>query len=429
MVATASLELGLDIGSIDLVAQLGSPRSIAVMLQRLGRSGHRKSAISKGVLFAMTRDELVEATALIRAVHEGNLDAVRMPDKPLDVLAQQVVAEVAAREWDEDELFELVRGASPYQGLTRDEYEKVLHMVSEGVATRRGRSRVHLHRDRVNGWLRPRKGARLLRAAERRRHSRHLPVPGHRRARGQGGRQRRRGLRGGVDAGRRVRARLDLVAHSPHLRRRGAGGRRARPAALGAVLERRGPGAHRRAVGRGGAPARGRRAARRRAGVADEGAEAARARPPSSSCGTCARAPRRSARCPASSTVVAERFFDEAGGMQLIVHAPFGARINRAWGMALRKSFCRPFDFELQAAATDDGDPPLARRAAQLPADGHLRLRAPEQRRAGADPGGAPGADLRHALSLDRRAGAGALANEQRQAACLRRFSARARRT
>jgi ATP-dependent Lhr-like helicase len=161
MVATASLELGIDIGSIDLVVQVGSPRSIAVMLQRVGRAGHHKAGISRGVLFALTRDELVECTALLRAIKEGDLDAVRIPLKPLDVLAQQIVAEVTSQDWDEDELLAIFQRAYPYQSLTREEYEQVLHMVSEGVSTSRGRSRVHVHRDRVNGILRARKGARI----------------------------------------------------------------------------------------------------------------------------------------------------------------------------------------------------------------------------------------------------------------------------
>jgi ATP-dependent Lhr-like helicase len=162
MVATASLELGIDIGSIDLVVQLGSPRSIAVMLQRLGRSGHHKAAVSKGLLLATSRDELVECVALLRAISEHTLDAVRLPNKPLDVLAQQLVAEVAAQDWPVDALFELVRRAMPYEALTRNEFDQVLHLVSEGVATSRGRSRVHLHHDRVNGVVRARRGARLM---------------------------------------------------------------------------------------------------------------------------------------------------------------------------------------------------------------------------------------------------------------------------
>ncbi|HZH04232.1 MAG TPA: DEAD/DEAH box helicase, partial [Myxococcaceae bacterium] len=161
MVATASLELGIDIGSVDLVVQLGTPRSIAVALQRVGRAGHYYGGTSKGILIAMTREELVECTALLRSIREGHLDAIVMPRKPLDILAQQIVAACAADEWDEDALYALCTRAHPYRDLTRAEFDQVLHLLSEGVATSRGRSRVHLHRDRVNGRLRARKGARL----------------------------------------------------------------------------------------------------------------------------------------------------------------------------------------------------------------------------------------------------------------------------
>src|SRR5215467_81777 len=144
MVATASLELGIDIGSIDLVCLVGSPRAISVCLQRIGRAGHHKAAVSKGILFAMTRDELVECTALVRAIREGELDAVRIPEKGLDVLAQQIVAACACEEWEEKKLFELFKGAYPYRDLEWGEFEQVLRMLSEPLATGRGRTRVHL---------------------------------------------------------------------------------------------------------------------------------------------------------------------------------------------------------------------------------------------------------------------------------------------
>jgi ATP-dependent Lhr-like helicase len=353
MVATASLELGLDIGSIDLVAQIGSPRSIAVMLQRLGRSGHRKSAISKGILFAMTRDELVECTAMVRAIHEGTLDAVRMPDKPLDILAQQVVAEVAAKEWKEDELFALFRAASPFESLTQDEYEKVLTMVSEGVSTRRGRSRVHLHRDRVNGILRARKGARLyaLQNGGAIPDTFQYPViaePEEKRV-------------GTVDEDWAVESMPGdvflLGSTSWRIRRIYDGAVRVEDA-LGQPPSV--------PFWNGEAPAR-----------TDElSVEVSRLREDLVKRDDAQawltnelKVPDRAAQflvqylragsaalgaVPTQHQVVAERFFDDAGGMQLIIHAPFGARINKAWGLALRKSFCRQFDFELQAAATDD---------------------------------------------------------------------------
>jgi ATP-dependent Lhr-like helicase len=354
LVATASLELGIDIGSIDLVVQLGTPRSIAVMLQRLGRSGHHKAAVSKGVLFAMTRDELVECAALLRAIREGNLDAVRMPEQPLDVLAQQVIAEVAAQDWDEDALYEVLRRAQPYQALTRQAFEQVLHLVSEGVATTRGRSRVHLHRDRVQGQLKPRRGARLTALTN----GGAIPdlfsypviaEPEDKQV-------------GTVDEDFAIESMpgevFVLGSTSWRIRRIWDGVMRVENA-------------HGQAptipFWRGEAPARTDELSAEVARLRDDVAQ----RPDAAAwlaselgltpsvAGLLARYVHAGAKAlsvvPTQTTVVAERFFDEAGGMQLVIHAPFGARINRAWGMALRKSFCRAFDFELQAAASDDG--------------------------------------------------------------------------
>lgn len=354
MVATASLELGLDVGSIDLVVQLGSPRSIAVMLQRLGRSGHHKAAVSKGLLFAMTRDELVESTALLSAINRGHLDAVRMPDKPLDVLAQQVVAEVAAREWNEDELFAMLRRAMPYESLTRDEFEQVLHLVSEGVSTTRGRSRVHLHRDRVNGVLRPRAGARLMALQN----GGAIPdlfsyavkvEPEDKQV-------------GTLDEDFAIESTpgdVFVLGTTSWRIRRVFGG------------EVRVENAHGQSptipFWNGESPARTEELSLEVSKLRDE----VMARPdaqswlehelkvPAHAADLLIRYVKAGAAAltavPSQHTVIAERFFDEAGGMQLLIHAPFGARINRAWGMALRKSFCRTFDFELQAAASDDG--------------------------------------------------------------------------
>src|SRR5262245_7667314 len=161
LVATASLELGIDIGAVDLVCQIGSPRSISVALQRIGRAGHWRGAISKGRLFATTRDELVECAALVRAIHQGDLDRIAIPEAPLDILAQQIVAMCAAEDWKEDELFAVVRRAYPYADLTRATFNEIVEMLSEGIASARGRYGAYLHRDRVNGMLRARRGSRL----------------------------------------------------------------------------------------------------------------------------------------------------------------------------------------------------------------------------------------------------------------------------
>src|SRR5687768_7844087 len=161
LVATASLELGIDIGDVDLVCQLGSPRAIAAFLQRVGRSGHHVGGTPKGRLFPQSRDDLAECAALLDAVRRGELDALRIPSAPLDVLAQQVVAEVGFGDWAEDELYAMVRRAWPYRELTRDAFDEVVRMLAEGFTTRRGPRGAYLHRDAVNGRLRGRKGGRL----------------------------------------------------------------------------------------------------------------------------------------------------------------------------------------------------------------------------------------------------------------------------
>src|SRR5882724_11381803 len=161
LVATASLELGIDIGFVDLVCHISSPRAISVALQRIGRAGHWRGAIPKGRIFATTRDELVECAALMRAIRQGDLDRIAIPEAPLDILAQQIVAMCAAEDWNETELFQAVRRAYPYRGLTRAEFDEILDMLSEGIASSRGRYAAYLHRDRVNGVIRARRGSRL----------------------------------------------------------------------------------------------------------------------------------------------------------------------------------------------------------------------------------------------------------------------------
>ncbi len=382
MCATASLELGLDIGSIDLVVQLGTPRSIAVMLQRLGRAGHRLSAISKGVLFALTRDELVECAALLRAIKDGHLDAVRMPSAPLDILAQQIVAEVAANDTaplppasddsasgpaakpdasievkhgvNERELFAAFKRAMPYEQLEWPQFEQVLNMVSEGVSTTRGRSRVHLHRDRVNGELKARRGARLA-------------------ALQNGGAipdtfayaviaEPEEKVVGSLDEDFSIESMpgdvFVLGTNTWRIRRVYDGAVRVTDAAGSPPTV---------PFWNGEAPARteelSAEVARLREDlVKREDAHAWLEKDLGFSMRDAAQllayvraGTRTLGAAPTQANVVAERFFDEAGGMQLIIHAPFGGRINRAWGLALRKSFCRTFDFELQAAASDDG--------------------------------------------------------------------------
>ncbi|QDE66435.1 DEAD/DEAH box helicase [Myxococcus xanthus] len=354
MVATASLELGIDVGNVDLVVQLGSTRAISVLLQRVGRAGHHKAGISKGILFAMTRDELMECTALLNAVREGDLDAVRIPEKPLDVLAQQIVAACACEEWDERALFSLFQRAYSYRNLTWEEYQGVLELLSEGVAARRGRAGIHLHRDRVNQRLKGRRGVRITALTN-----------------------------GGAipdtftfnvtaEPEGKVVGTLDedfAVESSPgDIFLLGSTAWRIQRVSGSTVQVEDARGAPPNVpFWRGEAPGRTDELSLQVGRLREEltSREDAptflqkelRMPPPAVDAlmGYLRTGQKMLDAVPSHTTVVAERFFDEAGGMQLIIHAPFGSRINRAWGLALRKRFCRSFDFELQAAATEDG--------------------------------------------------------------------------
>ena len=356
LVATASLELGIDIGDVELVCQLGSPRSIATFLQRAGRANHSVSGLPKARLFPLSRDELVECAAMLDAIARGELDRVTIPSKPLDVLAQQVVAEVAAREWSEDDLLALFRRAHPYANLQSEEYAAVVRMLAEGFTTRRGHRAAYVHRDAVNRVLRGRRGARLTAITsggaipDTADYEVVLEPAGQQVGTVnedfaieslagdifQLGNTSYRILR--VEAGR-VRVE-DAQGQPPNI-----------PFWLGEAPGRSDELSH--AV------------SRLRADVVsrlDEGAKAeelARELPFGRSAAGqlvdyLAAARAALGVVPTHDTVVLERFFDESGGMQLVIHSPFGSRINRAWGLALRKRFCRKFNFELQAAATED---------------------------------------------------------------------------
>ncbi|MEZ4434925.1 MAG: DEAD/DEAH box helicase [bacterium] len=361
VVATASLELGIDVGDVELVVQLGSPRCIATFVQRVGRAGHWVGGTPKGRLFAVTRDEAVECAALVRAVRAGELDAIRLLDAPLDILAQQLVAEVAACPCDEDALYALVRGALPYADLPRDRFDQVVEMLADGIATRRGRSTAHLHRDRVNQRLRARRGARLAAitgggAIPDRADYTVIAEPDE-------------AVVGTVDEDFAVESRAGdvfLLGNTPW---------RVRRVETGRVRVEHAPGASPSVpFWFGEAPARtaelstavGRLRAEVEARLDRGRARDAIARwlaaettlpPPAAALVTDYLTASRQAlgQLPTDTTLVAERFFDEGGGMQLVIHAPLGGRINRAWGLALRKRFCASFNFELQAAATDDG--------------------------------------------------------------------------
>jgi ATP-dependent helicase Lhr and Lhr-like helicase len=372
LVATASLELGIDVGTVDLVVQINSPRAIAVTLQRVGRSGHWRGAVPKGRLFATTRDDLLECAALVRAIRQGDLDRLVIPDSPLDVLAQQIVAACAAEEWMEDEMFALARRAYPYRNLTRAAFDSILEMLSEGIASKRGRYGAYVHRDRVNGKLRARRGARLAAITS-------------------GGAIPDNSLYavvaepdglvvGTVDEDFAVesnRGDIMLLGNTSWMIRRVETN-------AGRVLVQDAHGAPPSVpFWRGEAPARTQELSEHIGNLRQEISEML---PHTSPVGFSATQPDVAAavswlkqECglddsgaeqtieyilqgravlgavPTQTTVIAERFFDEGGGMQLVIHAPFGGRINKAWGLALRKRFCVGFNFELQAAATDNG--------------------------------------------------------------------------
>ncbi len=359
LVATASLELGIDIGTVDLVCQIGSTRSIATLLQRVGRSGHHLGAVPKGRLFPLSRDELIECAALLRAASERLLDRLIIPEHPLDILAQQIVAAVACEEWQEDALYDLVRGAYPYRDLTRKDFDAVVLMLAEGFTTRRGRRGAYVHYDGVNRRLRARRGARLAALTS----GGAIPDIGDYRVileptetfvgtlnedfaiESMPGDVFQLGNRSylirKIESGQ-VRV-ADAQGQPPSIPF-WLGEAPGRTAELSQEVSRLrqdtaarlGPDP-RDAIAWLGAEIAGLPEAAARQAV--EYLEASR---------------KILGVIPTQETIVLERFFDEAGGMQLVVHAPFGSRVNRAWGLALRKRFCRSFNFELQAAATED---------------------------------------------------------------------------
>jgi ATP-dependent Lhr-like helicase len=358
VVATASLELGIDVGEIDLVCQLGSPHSVATFLQRVGRSGHWHGGTPKGRLFPMSRDDLVECAALMRCVQRRELDQIEIPVGPLDILAQQIVASSAAtEEWSEDELFALIRRAWPYRGLSQEAFGQVVHVLSEGFATSRGRRGAFLHHDEVNRHIRPRRSARLTAITnggaipdnfdyEVRLEPEGLRVGSlnedfaiesmagdifqlgnvsYEILRVEPGVVRVADARGKPPSlpfwFGEAPARADLLSTSVNAIRLGIEARHQDLEQVTTWLQAE--------------TAIGDLAARQVAEYLVAARIALNA-------------------MPTRETVVLERFFDETGAMHLVVHAPFGSRVNRAWGLSLRKRFCRSFNVELQAAATED---------------------------------------------------------------------------
>jgi len=357
LVATASLELGIDIGHVDLVCQIGSPHRIATFLQRVGRSGHTIDGTPKGRLFPATRDDLVECAALLRAVTKGELDAILPRDCALDVLAQQIVAECACREYAEDALYALVRRAWPYRDLRRADFDAVLRMIADGYATRRGRRAALVHRDEVNALVKGRRGSRLLAqtsggAIPEIADYRVLLDPGDTFVGTLNEDFAIESIAGDVfqlgNASWRIlqvtggTVRVADAHGAPPTIPFWLGEAPARSDELSAAVS------DLRAAVDGRLAAGGDAAGwiARETGLSSDAAQhlAAYLEEGRRALGT----------LPTQQTLVLERFFDESGGMQLVLHAPFGSRINKAWALALRKRFCRQFNFELQAAATED---------------------------------------------------------------------------
>ncbi|QJP97821.1 DEAD/DEAH box helicase [Pseudomonas fluorescens] len=361
LIATASLELGIDIGEVDLVCQIASPRSIAGFLQRVGRSGHQVGGTPKGRLFATTRDDLIECAALLDCVRRGELDTLHIPQAPLDVLAQQIIAEVSCQEWGEDDLLALFRRAEPYARLDEKHYQALLGMLAEGYNGRQGIRSAYLHRDAVSRTLRGRRGARLT----------------------------------AVTSGGTIPDNADYsVLLEPQSLNIGSVNENFAVESIAGDVFQLGNTSYRilrvetgkvrveDAQGQpptipfwlGEAPGRSDELSAAVARLHAQLDQLLSACPgnlqPALDWLTdtlglnlasaeqlvdyLARARLALGALPSRDTLLMERFFDESGGTQLIIHSPFGSRINRAWGLALRKRFCRTFNFELQAAASED---------------------------------------------------------------------------
>ena len=366
LVATASLELGIDIGHVDLVCQISSPHRIATLLQRVGRSGHTVSGLPKGRVFPLTRDDLIECAAMVRAVKDGELDRVLIPDKPLDVLAQQIVAESAAEEWDENALFELFRRAYPYRGLKKAEFDEVVAMLAHGYATKRGQRAALVHYDAVHQKLRERRGSRMIAITS----GGAIPevfdyrvqlepegmfigtlnedfaiesLPGDIFQLGNTSwriLQIGNGVVRVADAQGRPPSMPFWLGEAPSRSDEMSAAVSKLRAAADPKLPR---------------PDQPRKPDELDAAVAWLVQDYRLPRPAAEQIAVyLAEGKRALGVVPSAETLVLERFFDEAGGMQLVLHAPLGSRINKAWGLALRKKFCQSFNFELQAAATEE---------------------------------------------------------------------------
>ena len=379
LVATASMELGIDIGSVELVVQFASPLSIAAFLQRVGRSGHYVGGTPKGILFPLTLDELIECTALLDAVRRGELDRIIMPEAPLDILSQQVVAEVSAREWDTDELFQALTNAYPYRSITRERFVEIVQMLADGFTTRRGRSGAYLHYDAINEVIKPRKNARLTALTS----GGSIPdmfdydvilepenikvgtvneefalesLPGDIFTLGTHSWQLLR-----VD-GLKVRVK-DAAGIPPTIPVWfGEGPSRTKELSeavsrfrqdISSLLQQDPLVTHIAVTPNEGLE--GLQVLHDNMAVDYLQKELFLSKSAAEQVAIYLSAGEKALQTmPSRDTIVMERFFDETGDMHLVIHSPYGSRVNRGWGLALRKKFCRNFNFELQAAANED---------------------------------------------------------------------------
>ena len=392
LVATASLELGIDIGDVNLVCQLGTTRSIASFLQRVGRSNHTVAGFPKGRIFPLSRDELVECVAIIDAVRRGELDRLEIPEQPLDILAQQIVAASAPEEWSEDDLFAVIRNAYPYRKLDRDKFNEVIRMLAEGFTTKRGRRSTYLHHDAVNQRIRGRRNARLsaitsggaipdnadyavvLEPSELVIGSvnEDFAIESLQGDIFQLGNTSWRILR--VEQGK---VRVEDAAGQPPSIPFWLGEAPARTYELSQSVSRLREDIAERVVQSPVSNIKGPDGHEAEANGDSTNSESAEPKLTNSlnlqpalaylteEVGISTAAAEQVVEylagakvvlgvMPTQDNLVLERFFDDSGSMQLVLHSPFGSRINRAWGLALRKRFCRKFNFELQAAATED---------------------------------------------------------------------------
>jgi ATP-dependent Lhr-like helicase len=377
LVATASLELGIDIGDVNLVCQLSSTRSIASFLQRVGRSNHSVAGFPKGRIFPLSRDELVECAAIIDSVRLGELDRLEIPESPLDILAQQVVAASAPEEWIENDLFNMVRRAYPYRNLTREQFDSVIRMLAEGFSTKRGRRSTYLHHDPVNHRIRGRRNARLSAITS----GGAIPdtadyavvlEPGDLVIGSVNEDFAIESLQGDIFQLGNTSWRVLRVEQGKVRVEDAHGQPPSIPFWLGEAPSR----SHELSV----SVSRLREEVARRIDVTThrDNGEPQNGNSPTSAIdlepailyltnevGVSRTAAEQIVDylavtklvlgvMPSQDNLVLERFFDDSGSMQLVLHSPFGSRLNRAFGLALRKRFCRKFNFELQAAATED---------------------------------------------------------------------------